>query len=148
MPRAQVPKWFVSHWWGEPVLAFLVCLQNHVKLRHLDIMHSAYWVCAYANNQWRLAGALVSQPSRPFAKHPTSCKNLFGFFFDLLLVDVRICFIFSAWGSGVEGGVRGTMRGRGTIFSENPGGGGVSRAGGGRGARGREGVCAEFGGGG
>ena len=61
LPCSQVPTWFVSHWWGEPVFAFLVCLRNHVKLRHLNIMDSAYWVCAYANNQWRLAGALVSQ---------------------------------------------------------------------------------------
>ena len=27
---AQVPKYFVSHWWGEPVKAFIACLEQHV----------------------------------------------------------------------------------------------------------------------
>ena len=62
------------------------------------------------------------------------------------LVDVSdIFFFFSARGRG-----KGSPRHRegGTIFIENPRKGGVSRAGGGRGARGWEGVCGEFGKGG
>ena len=27
----QRPKWFVSHWWGEPVALFLRCLEQHAK---------------------------------------------------------------------------------------------------------------------
>ena len=60
----------------------------------------------------------------------------------------RKFFIFFLLLGGGEGGVRGAGRGRETIFMENPKGGVVSRACGGRGARGREGVCGEFGGGG
>ena len=25
----QLPKWFVSHWWGEPVYDFIACLEVH-----------------------------------------------------------------------------------------------------------------------
>ena len=48
--RAQTPKWFVSHWWGEPVKDFVKALKNHAKVRGLPDS-TAYWVCAYANNQ-------------------------------------------------------------------------------------------------
>ena len=49
---------------------------------------------------------------------------------------------------GGEGGVRGAGKGGGGLFIENSreGGGGVSQEGGGGGARGRGGVCREFGG--
>ena len=42
---AQTPKWFVSHWWGEPVLDFIACLEEHAKVRALDPDEAAYWVC-------------------------------------------------------------------------------------------------------
>ena len=54
---------------------------------------------------------------------------------------------FSARGRG-EGGVRGAGGGGSDFLLKITGRGGVSRADGGRGARGREGVCREFGGGG
>ena len=25
----QPPEWFCSHWWGEPISDFLVCLEQH-----------------------------------------------------------------------------------------------------------------------
>ena len=49
----QVPLYFVSHWWGEPVLDFVKCLEQHAVDRGLGV-DSPYWVCAYANNQWKL----------------------------------------------------------------------------------------------
>ena len=46
--RAQTPKWFVSHWWGEPVMDFIACVEEHAKVRALDPEKAVYWVCAYA----------------------------------------------------------------------------------------------------
>jgi len=54
----QAPEYFVSHWWGEPVVEFLACLEQHAKDRGLHPDYAAYWVCAYANCQWRLAEEL------------------------------------------------------------------------------------------
>ena len=70
-------------------------------------------------------------------------------------MDVSDIFYFFLLGGG-EGGVRGAGRGRGGTKSfygksQEGGGGGVSRVGGGRegeGARGREGICGDLGGGG
>jgi len=59
----QIPEWFVSHWWGEPVKDFICCLGQHhqdYKLRE----SSPYWVCAYANNQWSLGGDLTVDPGK------------------------------------------------------------------------------------
>ena len=46
--RAQTPNWFVSHWWGEPVMDFIACVEEHAKVRALDPAKAVYWVCAYA----------------------------------------------------------------------------------------------------
>jgi hypothetical protein len=70
----QKPDYFVSHWWGEPVVQFLACLKQHAKDRGLiyqpgdeyyvkDVSLSRspyYWVCAYANNQYKLESELHS----------------------------------------------------------------------------------------
>ena len=47
----------VARRWGEPVLAFVVCLAQHAA-DHED-RDCVYWVCAYANNQWKLDEELV-----------------------------------------------------------------------------------------
>jgi hypothetical protein len=53
----------VSHWWGEPVHDFYDCLVQHSKDHRDDNISLdqwkvelglSYWICAYANNQWRL----------------------------------------------------------------------------------------------
>ena len=49
----QYPQWFVSHAWCEAIFRFVTCLRHHALLRSLS-NHSAYWVCAYANNQHKL----------------------------------------------------------------------------------------------
>ena len=43
--RAQTPKWFVSHWWGEPVMDFIACVEEHARVRALDPQEAVYWVC-------------------------------------------------------------------------------------------------------
>ena len=63
-----------------------------------------------------------------------------------LLVDVSDIFLFFLLGEG-EGGVRGARKGRGSVFyCKSQEGRGVCPRGGGGEARGREGVCGEFGG--
>lgn len=58
----QRPAWFVSHWWGEPVGCFLRCLEQHAADHGLD-SHTAYWVCAYANNQHHVASDVTADPA-------------------------------------------------------------------------------------
>jgi len=62
----QPPRYFVSHWWGEPVHDFLTCLEVHAKNRggkKAKTDFYAYWVCAYANNQWDLGADLAVDPA-------------------------------------------------------------------------------------
>ena len=40
----QIAEWFVSHWWGEPVFAFIKCLIRHAKDRRLS-WNTPYWIC-------------------------------------------------------------------------------------------------------
>ena len=40
----QVPEWFVSHGWGEPVFSFIKCLIRHAKDRGLS-WDTPYWIC-------------------------------------------------------------------------------------------------------
>mmetsp|Transcript_88694 Transcript_88694/g.237183 ORF Transcript_88694/g.237183 Transcript_88694/m.237183 type:complete len:870 (-) Transcript_88694:190-2799(-) len=60
---SQVPRWFCSHWWGEPVSDFVECIATHAELRMLQDS-SPYWVCAYANNQWDLGSEIASDPAK------------------------------------------------------------------------------------
>ena len=85
----QPPIYFISHFWGEPVGDFITCLAQHTRDRMVgggdpgDITFSihqregmprrpdtgcdgdatTYWVCAYANRQWHLAGDVTDDPS-------------------------------------------------------------------------------------
>eukprot|EP00931_Biecheleriopsis_adriatica_P008138 TRINITY_DN109368_c0_g1_i1.p1 TRINITY_DN109368_c0_g1~~TRINITY_DN109368_c0_g1_i1.p1 ORF type:complete len:800 (+),score=154.80 TRINITY_DN109368_c0_g1_i1:124-2523(+) len=59
----QSPLWFVSHWWGEPHLQFIRCLEAHALLRQLQERDAVYWVCAYANNQWDIEVEIVTDPA-------------------------------------------------------------------------------------
>lgn len=56
-PRQQIPSYFCSHWWGEYVLDFVACLEQHAKDRGIPDT-TPYWVCAYALNQHDVAGEL------------------------------------------------------------------------------------------
>jgi len=57
----QPPRWFISHWWGEPIQDFVTCVDAHSTLRHLP-KTTSYWVCAYANNQWELGHDVADDP--------------------------------------------------------------------------------------
>lgn len=57
----QVPEYFVSHFWGEPVVHFVMCLQQFVLIRRLT--RAVFWVCAYANNQHNLHTDVASDPA-------------------------------------------------------------------------------------
>lgn len=61
--KPQPPSWFVSHWWGEPVAAFISCVQHHATTRKLP-PQAAYWVCAYANRQHALDEDLTEDPKQ------------------------------------------------------------------------------------
>ncbi|CAE7395461.1 Trim71 [Symbiodinium pilosum] len=58
----QPCQWFVSHWWGEPVVDFAACLRQHQHDRNLP-RSTAYWVCAYANNQWVVHEEIGADPA-------------------------------------------------------------------------------------
>lgn len=45
----------------EPVCKFLACLEQHALIRELPTS-TAYWVCAYANNQHCVAEDIKSNP--------------------------------------------------------------------------------------
>lgn len=61
----QRPRWFVSHWWGEYIFDFVACLGAHARDRMPnERLESAYWVCAYANNQWELGEAIADDPGK------------------------------------------------------------------------------------
>lgn len=57
----QPPEWFVSHWWGEPVIDFNRCLTQLSRDRQCDA-DTAFWVCAYAINQWAIENDIGSDP--------------------------------------------------------------------------------------
>lgn len=54
---------FVSHAWLEPVCNFVACLKRHASLRQLS-EQTAYWVCAYANNQHQLEAEICHNPRK------------------------------------------------------------------------------------
>jgi len=72
----QPPRFFVSHWWGEPVVDFIKCLEQALR----DFARNWYdkdgrrgggltadtpiWVCAYANNQHKLADDIAENPGK------------------------------------------------------------------------------------
>lgn len=63
----QRPRFFISHWWGEPVVKFIACIEQLVEdfsSNNCEDHESRgggmtddtpIWVCAYANDQWDLS---------------------------------------------------------------------------------------------
>ena len=65
----QRPDWFVAHWWGDSVRHFQTSLSAHHRDRRLDEKTTAYWIAAYARNQWTLEPSLGSDPDgSPFRR--------------------------------------------------------------------------------
>jgi len=54
---SQPADWFVSHWWGEPVVHFVECVYQHAVDHCYSFSDKYYWVCAYANNQHDLVAS-------------------------------------------------------------------------------------------
>eukprot|EP00931_Biecheleriopsis_adriatica_P067565 TRINITY_DN41684_c0_g1_i1.p1 TRINITY_DN41684_c0_g1~~TRINITY_DN41684_c0_g1_i1.p1 ORF type:complete len:937 (+),score=105.36 TRINITY_DN41684_c0_g1_i1:46-2856(+) len=80
-PETQRPLWFVSHAWLEAVVSFVQCVERHCLLRGLPAT-SAFWVCAYANNQHALGMELVANPRETsFFRAMRSCVGV------LLILD-------------------------------------------------------------
>ncbi|CAB9517629.1 expressed unknown protein [Seminavis robusta] len=48
--QQQPPKWFVSHVWSEPLVNFLLSIEEHARVRGIS-EDEFYWVCSVANNQ-------------------------------------------------------------------------------------------------
>ena len=84
--EAQLPLWFVSHAWLEPIKLFLACLRCHAVIRDLQVNGAkppAYWVCAYANNQHILGEAISDNPRKTsFFKAMQLCQGV------LLVLDM------------------------------------------------------------
>jgi len=59
--RRQKPRWYCSHWWGEPVVKFVACVEQHMELRGLHV-DTPFWVCAYANRQHSLDAEIAVDP--------------------------------------------------------------------------------------
>jgi len=72
----QPPMFFISHWWGEPVRDFILCLERAILdfSRNCGDEHerrgggmsadTPVWVCAYANNQWALGEDIPEDPNQ------------------------------------------------------------------------------------
>jgi len=74
----QPPRFFVSHWWGEPVKEFVLCLEQanaDFEMNNMDYgeqdgsgggmsADTPVWVCAYANNQWKLGDSITDDPTK------------------------------------------------------------------------------------
>ena len=58
------PQWFISHWWGEPVLDFIKCTQEHARVRALG-EGACYWVCACP----------LHRPKTRGTPRPSKCKK-------------------------------------------------------------------------
>lgn len=76
LSAGQVPTWFISHAWAEPVWEFVNCVARHGQLRDLRET-DAWWVCAYANNQHELGKDLTQDPrSTSFFRAMSLCDGL------------------------------------------------------------------------
>jgi hypothetical protein len=58
------PTYYVSHWWGESVLDFILCCEYHAMMYGLEASETSYWVCAYANRQHDLGADLGKDPAK------------------------------------------------------------------------------------
>ncbi|CAK9044463.1 Hypothetical protein SCF082_LOCUS25259 [Durusdinium trenchii] len=89
--EAQRPKWFVSHAWLEPVCLFVANLSRHAHVRQLEL-NTAFWVCAYANNQHHLEADVGEHPRRSsFYRAMQRCEGV------VLLLDDQATPFLRIW---------------------------------------------------
>ncbi|CAE7945705.1 ECHIA [Symbiodinium sp. KB8] len=80
---------FVSHYWGMPFQHFLECLKGHAVDRT-----TSYWICTFANNQWKVAEELGKDVlCSPFylALRSTSCQGT------LVVLDEEVLPLTRSW---------------------------------------------------
>ena len=101
----QTPRWFVSHWWGEPVKDFVKAVEKHSKVRfptgernEVDCDRNtadedvSYWVCAYANNQHDLGSDIPADPRESaFFKAMQLCDGV------LVVLDASATVFTRSW---------------------------------------------------
>lgn len=115
MESLQVPRWFVSHFWGESILDFVMCIEEHMAVRSISDS-CAYWICAYANNQHELGKDLGSDPMKSsFLKAMVKCDGL------LLVLDSEATPFRRVWCCFEED----SAAGRTWLLSAFPGQGGA-----------------------
>ena len=77
----QLPRFFASHWWGEPIVDFVACIEQLVRDNSRNdedkddkrggglTIDTPIWVCTYANNQHSLEDDITVNPKESgFAK--------------------------------------------------------------------------------
>eukprot|EP00931_Biecheleriopsis_adriatica_P090488 TRINITY_DN64467_c0_g1_i1.p1 TRINITY_DN64467_c0_g1~~TRINITY_DN64467_c0_g1_i1.p1 ORF type:complete len:689 (-),score=122.04 TRINITY_DN64467_c0_g1_i1:263-2182(-) len=77
---SQIPSWFASHWWGQPLAGFVPSMKKHALLRSPDNcgVTSPYWICEFAHNQNTFDGSELSNDLREasFHKAMAICKGI------------------------------------------------------------------------
>lgn len=102
VPAPQLPRWFVSHWWGTPFPQTCSLLQFHTQQRNLA--DSPYWICTFANNQHDLSGLSGQLRDTPFVKAILSprCEGTVALLDSNVTTFDRICcvlenFVSTVW---------------------------------------------------
>eukprot|EP00930_Biecheleria_cincta_P097031 TRINITY_DN88778_c0_g1_i1.p1 TRINITY_DN88778_c0_g1~~TRINITY_DN88778_c0_g1_i1.p1 ORF type:complete len:652 (-),score=118.11 TRINITY_DN88778_c0_g1_i1:385-2301(-) len=88
----QLPKWFVSHWWGTEFYQTKALLEFHLVERQLPSA-TAYWICTFANNQHDLSELASSLKETPFVKAIMS-KECAG---TLAICDANVTTLRRVW---------------------------------------------------
>eukprot|EP00931_Biecheleriopsis_adriatica_P027677 TRINITY_DN16601_c0_g1_i1.p1 TRINITY_DN16601_c0_g1~~TRINITY_DN16601_c0_g1_i1.p1 ORF type:complete len:707 (+),score=182.60 TRINITY_DN16601_c0_g1_i1:61-2181(+) len=66
--QGQPASWFLSHWWGGPMVNFVDCLKKHMSTRGLPL-DSAYWIWAFACRPHQQQCEITDDPKKvPFFK--------------------------------------------------------------------------------
>jgi len=75
-------QWFVSHYWGTPFCHFVGTVRKHAETLSdpspVSWMLASYWVCSFANNQWRVeeeVGMSWDQSSFYLALRSGTCQG-------------------------------------------------------------------------
>ena len=82
-------QWFCSHYWGMPFLHFIDCLKGHAAGEM-----TCYWVCTFANNQWKVSeelGDQVQDSSFYLALHGQTCRGT------LFILDEKALPLTRSW---------------------------------------------------
>lgn len=85
--QRRPPRWFVSHWNGEILMEFVASIRIHSMLRGPADQTAAYWIAAFAYNQWSLVSEDLSSFQLALARSQGT----------LLAVDSQACVFNRLW---------------------------------------------------